>query len=136
MTDRDGRSLYEVLNLRSVPKLGSFDSADVTTEGKDETDPEFTVPLNIVLFRASESCPIPSFRPSNPQGSTLLAQAINKTRKMYVSPAEGAVRIAVSNWSTGLGKDQNGHTDLEIVVDTLKQVMTLDESEAAVGEGL
>jgi glutamate/tyrosine decarboxylase-like PLP-dependent enzyme len=76
----------------------------------------------VVFFRAHPvTCPIESFK--GKFGHLSLAQAIKQTRKVYVSPGSlgvtGGVRIAVSNWSTGL----NGNKDFEITTTALLQVM-------------
>lgn len=79
------------------------------------------VPLNIVLFSGSETSAYP---PSDPTSSARLTAAINGTGKMYVSATrwrgQGAVRVAVSNWMTGLdGTD----SDLDIVKAVLKSTL-------------
>ena len=89
--DECGRMCYEVLNL--------------TRKGKDG---QKTVPLNVVLFRArAGAAPAAYLHPSH--GSPLLCKAINMTRRMYTSPTMyqgvAAVRIAISNWGTGLPLD-------------------------------
>jgi glutamate/tyrosine decarboxylase-like PLP-dependent enzyme len=117
MTEGEGKEWYEVLNLRTVPPLlanSSEQAAGVT---------EQTVPLNILLFRARESCSLEAFRPSTENHEKSLARAINVTTKMYVSPTEGAVRIAVSNWCTGTRVDADGNDDFDVVVGVLKGVM-------------
>lgn len=83
------------------------------------------VDLNVVLFRAKDDCGVDSYTSRNPAGSAVLVNAINGTRKMYVSPgAGGAVRLAVSNWMTGLDKGDGETGDFEIVVGVLEEVMT------------
>lgn len=68
---------------------------------------EALVPLNIVLFRGSPSSP---FSPSDAQASARLTEKINATRDIYVTGTkwrgEGAIRLAVSNWRTGLDNDE------------------------------
>lgn len=77
----------------------------------------------VIFFRAhSVHCPVESFKESQ-SGHIALVQAIKETKKIYVSPGTlqgiGGVRIAVSNWSTGL----NGEKDFEITTAALLQVM-------------
>jgi glutamate/tyrosine decarboxylase-like PLP-dependent enzyme len=76
----------------------------------------------VVFFRAHpKTCPIESFKGKS--GHLSLIQAIKETRKIYVSPGSlddiGGVRIAVSNWATGL----NGNKDFDITTTALMQVM-------------
>lgn len=76
----------------------------------------------VVFFRAHPvNCPIESFKGKS--GHLSLVHAIKQTRQVYVSPGSlgefGGVRIAVSNWSTGL----NGDNDFEITTTALLQVM-------------
>lgn len=98
-----GARWYEVLNA-------SFSEGQAGAQ---------VVPLNIVLFRARESSVL-----YQPDSSSKLIQAINDTRNLYVSPGkDGAARLAVSNWLTGLRRNEEGKNDLEIVVSTLKKVM-------------
>lgn len=78
MSTGEGKAWYEVLNL----------------------DKNGEVPLNIVLFRAKATA-------QEEGGPARLAQAINATRQIYVSPAKAAVRLAVSNWMTGLHGDED-----------------------------
>jgi hypothetical protein len=115
-----GGEYYEVLNLdRHAIALHSSESTaeDITAHNTRSATPPLsettttTVPLNIVLFRARATCPIPSFRPgpNNPRASINLLEAINSSGKMYVSPgANGALRLAVSNWMTGLYTQSEG----------------------------
>jgi len=89
--DEGGGMWYEVLNL--------------IRKGNDGQE---TVPLNVVLFRArAGAAPAAYLHPSH--GSPLLCKAINATRRMYTSPTVyqgvAAVRIAASNWGTGLPLD-------------------------------
>lgn len=77
----------------------------------------------VIFFRPHPvHCPVTSFKESQ-SGYLALIQAIKETRKIYVSPGSlqgiGGVRIAVSNWSTGL----NGDKDFEITTAALLQVM-------------
>jgi glutamate/tyrosine decarboxylase-like PLP-dependent enzyme len=80
---------------------------------------ESIVPLNIVLFRGSASSHFP---PSQEGSSTKLTEAINLTRRIYVTGTkwrgQGAIRLAVSNWRTGLNEN-----DFEEVKSVLEQVM-------------
>jgi hypothetical protein len=52
-----------------------------------------------------------------------VANAINATRRMYVTATKwrgrGAVRLAVSNWRTGLG----GEEEVKRIVGILQEVM-------------
>jgi len=83
-----------------------------------------TVPLNIVLFRAKSTCPVEQFKPGQPDAERKLLHAINEDRKMFLTPGpNGALRMAVSNWMTGLGVTKDGLTDMEVVLSTLKKVM-------------
>jgi hypothetical protein len=98
-----GARWYEVLNA-------SF------FEGQDGAQ---VVPLNVVLFRAREGSVL-----YEPGSSSNLIKAINDTRNLYISPGKGgAARLAVSNWLTGLRRDEEGRSDLEIVLGTLRKVM-------------
>jgi hypothetical protein len=100
---------------------------------KDDVGGDLVVPLNVVLFRArarltSSPYSVPTrFDPSHPDGlaSARLVQSINDSRCMYVSPAKNAVRLAVSNWMTGLRRDVGGKDDFTIVTETLKRVMLM-----------
>lgn len=121
MSDPDqGGQWYEVLNLRNIPTRLENSSGN-----GQETN--LTVPLNVILFRALDNHLVPEkFRlsPSNcGNPSAALVHAINRKRGIYVSPGAyrgGAVRIAVSNWITGLEDDGE---DLRIVIETLTNVM-------------
>lgn len=79
-----------------------------------------TVPLNIVLFRGKEETPFP---PSDAKSTPRLLHAINSQRLVYVTATSwegvGALRIAVSNWRTGLEGDQ----DYEVLVKALSGAM-------------
>ena len=115
MSSGEGSKWYEVLNL-------SLSLSSVSPS-------EAVVPLNIVLFRAraGPQCPsIYSPASSDGLGSSRLVRAINDTRRLYVSPAENAVRIAVSNWMTGLPRPHYpaNKDDFEIVTAALIDVMT------------
>jgi hypothetical protein len=119
MSSGEGSKWYEVLNLSHA---SSFVSPS-----------EAVVPLNIVLFRARDGPQCPSiFSPTSPDGlgSSRLVRAINDTRRLYVSPARNAVRIAVSNWMTGLPPSPSplhnnsiNKDDFEIVTEALVSVM-------------
>ncbi|KAG8720320.1 hypothetical protein FRC09_009763 [Ceratobasidium sp. 395] len=96
-----GSKWYEVLNANTGFVPGKVD-------------------LNVILFRAREACGILEFEGGH--GGANLIKAINGTRKMYVSPGiGGAVRLAVSNWMTGLSG--GGHGDFDIIVEVLEGVM-------------
>jgi hypothetical protein len=118
-----GSFWYEVLNLRKMA---------VVVDGR--TTVKITVPLNVVLFRAKDVEGVPAiYRRSTYTGkgesqgaaAAALVRDINATGMMYVSPGAyegGAVRMAVSNWMTGLndlGKD------IRTVKQVLKQVMAM-----------
>jgi hypothetical protein len=79
-----------------------------------------SVPLNIVMFRGSQES---GFPPSDSASTTRLLHAINKQRLIYVTPTSwagvGALRIAVSNWRTGL----DGDGDFNAVVEALTVAM-------------
>ncbi|KAF8585064.1 PLP-dependent transferase [Ramaria rubella] len=106
MGSPQGKGYYEVLNLR-----------------KSWTDPEKgvrTTPLNMLLFRAASTNPVKTYRDEG--GATLLVRAINESRKVQVTPGAGAVRIAVSNWCTGLYTATEGGRekgDFDILVEVL-----------------
>lgn len=59
------------------------------------------VPLNIVLFRCTENT---AFPPSAVDSAARLVKAINDSQRIFVTVTSwegvGAVRIAVSNWTT------------------------------------
>lgn len=83
-------------------------------------DPTDSVPLNIILFRAKVNTPFP---PSDATATPRLLHAINSQRLIYVTATSwegvGALRIAVSNWRTGL----EGARDFEAVVEALSGAM-------------
>lgn len=110
MSEGEGKEWYEVLNA----------TYDMDHSGHRAA----VVPLNIVLFRARGPTPA-LFGPNEVDGlgSIRLVQAVNATRKMYVSPGKGGVRLAVSNWMTGLRTNDEGNGDLNIVKETLRGVM-------------
>jgi hypothetical protein len=89
--------------------------------GSEAKDNQPIVPLNIVLFSGSETSAYP---PSDPTSSSRLTAAINGTGKMYVSATkwrgQGAVRVAVSNWRTGLDRTDG---DLDIVKAVLESTL-------------
>ena len=76
------------------------------------------MPLNIVLFAPSST----SQFSSAPDPAKALTDAINATRRMYVTGTKwrgvGAVRLAVSNWQTGSG----GNEEFEAVRQILEDV--------------
>ena len=109
MSEGEGSTWYEVLNASYNPKSPLPQSSAPSPKSTG-----LVVPLNIVLFRAHGS---------TQAGLPQLIQAINSTRRMYVSPGAGGIRLAVSNWMTGLRQDDEGKGDLEIVTETLKSVM-------------
>ncbi|KDN47758.1 PLP-dependent transferase [Tilletiaria anomala UBC 951] len=74
----------------------------------------------IVLFRAHpQLCPVPAFCDAQ-SGHLALTDAIKATRQMYVTPTSfmgtGAIRLAVSNWSTD-------EQDFHVVTRILTEVM-------------
>ncbi|KAF9517184.1 hypothetical protein BS47DRAFT_1389988 [Hydnum rufescens UP504] len=123
MTSGEGSKWFEVLNLS--PGVSSISHS------------EPVVPLNIVLFRARPGplCPaIFSHTSSDGLGSSRLVRAINDTRRLYVSPSMNAVRIAVSNWMTGLPPAHSNSADkddFDIVTAALIDVMTSAASSSA-----
>ena len=109
MISPEGKGYYEVLNLRN----------SLTDPGAQPT-----TPLNILLFRAASTNLVHAYR--GPAGAGLLVKAINETRKIQVTPDAGAVRIAVSNWCTGLEtviQDGTEKGDFDIVVEVLLGVV-------------
>lgn len=77
----------------------------------------------VVLFRAHpQECPVAAFRDAK-QGHVRLIDAIKQNRRIYVSPGGycglGAVRLAVSNWFTGV----DGDRDFDITTQALSEVM-------------
>ena len=111
-----GKGYYEVLNLRESPVCPGGAGAGALQDPVATTT-TMTTPLNMLLFRAAVSSnPVGAY--TGPDGSALLVRAINETRKVQVTPGAGAgaVRIAVSNWSTGLETSmRNGDGDGEVV---------------------
>lgn len=67
--------------------------------------------MNVVLFRGSEElkreC---SWHPEKVEAGGELQRVLNEARVIYVSPTawegKGAVRLAVSNWLTGTGGEE------------------------------
>ncbi|KIJ45920.1 hypothetical protein M422DRAFT_29566 [Sphaerobolus stellatus SS14] len=115
MTSPAGKGYYEVLNLREPLVRNASSSSNSPT-----------TPLNIVFFRAAEANPVKAYQ--GPHGGAALIKAINGTNKMQVTPGPiGGVRLAVSNWSTGLytekATDGTEKGDFEIVVETLLKVV-------------
>lgn len=103
-----GSRWYRVLNIETGAVPGEVD-------------------LNVVLFRAKDDCEIDMYAPHHPTGSAALVNAINQTRKMYVTPSvgsdgRGAIRIAVSNWMTGLSREGE-MDDFQVVTNVLEGVM-------------
>lgn len=89
------------------------------------------VPLNIVLFAPSLDSKLgKDAATTDKDAGALLAAAINGTREMYVTGTKwmgrGAVRLAVSNWRTNLGRGGGeggeGDSDLAIVKQVLDNV--------------
>jgi len=114
MSNGEGKQWYEVQNL----------SEPVVDKGNQGGKKKLTVPLNVVLFRAKDTCPVERFRPSHPDAGFQLLEAINKDQKIFLTPGpNGMLRLAVSNWLTGLDQDKDGQTDMEIITDTLRKVM-------------
>lgn len=121
--DEEASRYYQVLTPELCPPYGGN---DMPWSGIWST--------TILLFRPHPlTCPRKDF--IDPiQGSNRCIDAIKQTRRMYVSPTvwngRGAIRIAVSNWRTGL-EDAAGRRvdnveeseDWRIVTETLRQVM-------------
>lgn len=123
---RKGYTELVVRNIEFARKVESFlrsrpEYEVVTlTEGSitsSSTREKFRI-MNIVLFRPSANAPI-QFRGED--GVTKLKEAINDTKRMYVTPTvwkgRRAIRLAVSNWRTRLD------VDFDIVTAILDQVM-------------
>ena len=81
-------------------------SPRVSTDSKG-TEAKYIIPLNIVLFCGSSKSPFP---PDEANSAANLTKTINDTRRMYVTGTKwrgrGAIRLAVSNWRTGDGGDE------------------------------
>lgn len=114
-------SYYEVLTPR-----GALDRSEVQNEDAQKKWTHGFWATTVVLFRAHpQNCPIPAFRASHLR----LMEAIKSTRQIYVSPCVyagmGALRIAVSNWCTGLGGENGSESDFDfdVTTKTLLQVM-------------
>lgn len=101
-------------------KGGKWYTVVNAVQGATEPARSTSVPLNIVLFRGSRDSGYP---PSDTTSITRLLHAINRQRLIYVTPTNwagvGALRIAVSNWRTGL----EGDGDFEAVVKALSAAM-------------
>jgi hypothetical protein len=84
-------------------------------------EPEAIIPMNIVLFCGS---PQSAFPEDEPGASAKLVNAINGTRRIYVTGTKwrgkGAIRLAVSNWRTGAG----GEDEWQVVKGVLDEVMS------------
>ncbi|KIM28033.1 hypothetical protein M408DRAFT_329689 [Serendipita vermifera MAFF 305830] len=129
MSNGDGSQWYECLNLRDMDPRGER-ITPISARGIQDFR---TVPLNVVLFRARNVDNVPvSYRRSTSDeqakqdvlATIMLIKDINATKRMFVSPGAypgGAIRIAVSNWMTGLN---DSGTDLECVKEVLQEVMT------------
>lgn len=106
-------------HLDKSPHYELMNRSPVTGDNSDSSRSIPIIPLNIVLFRGSTKSAYP---PSKGDSSALLTKAINSTGKMYVTGTKwrghGAIRIAVSNWRTGAGGDE----DLDIIRDVLEDV--------------
>jgi glutamate/tyrosine decarboxylase-like PLP-dependent enzyme len=91
----------------------SYDLLNPTPRNSGGNEP--IIPLNIVLFAPSSESKIGT--------GAELADAINATRKMYVTGTKwrgrGAVRLAISNWRTGLG----GEEEVRRIENILEEVM-------------
>lgn len=135
-----GASFYDVLTppckQSEVPtseELGRF----INTEPQPWTGAWTTT---VLLFAPRADCPIEAFREPT-TGASRLIEAIKATRKIYVSPTtwagRSAVRLAVSNWRTGLegarGGPKEGQVvdriedseDYSVTIDTLREVMAV-----------
>lgn len=150
MRSPEGSRLYQVLTPRCEP-------LPITTSSSSSSLPSLSASASaspgprawsgpwsstILLFRPHPlTCPIPAFR--NPlTGSDACIAALKATRAVYVSPTrwcgKGAIRLAVSNWRTGLEDARGGRVevdrveeswDWEVTVQTLKSVMQVAEAE-------
>ncbi|KAL1409565.1 hypothetical protein Q8F55_003550 [Vanrija albida] len=101
---------YELLNRSPGYTGNQGNEAYAGWTGYDANDRRVPIiPLNIVLFRGSESSPF--FSPDNDNGIVKLIDMINGSRKLYVSGTRyrdrGAIRIAVSNFRTESEEDFN-----------------------------
>lgn len=101
---------YELLNRQPGYTGNSGNRAYTGWSEYDTSDRRVPIiPLNIVLFRGSESSPYHS--PDNDNGIVKLIDALNGSRKLYVSGTRyrnrGAIRIAISNWLTWKEEDFN-----------------------------
>lgn len=117
MESKEGKGYYEVLNLRliNVPILADATATEKTTTVR-------TTPLNMLLFRARKtSNPVRAYTAAG--GSGILVKALNDTKKIQVTPGENAVRIAVSNWATGLEATTTSKGDFDILVESLLSVV-------------
>jgi glutamate/tyrosine decarboxylase-like PLP-dependent enzyme len=107
----EGGRWFEVLNIRRL-KSG-----------------EMSIPLNVVLFRPRNDTNVPQVYRSSaytqPNAACAsLVRDINATKRIFVTPGSytgGAIRIAVSNWMTGLNDDGQ---DLEVVKSVLRGLMS------------
>ncbi|KAF8319744.1 PLP-dependent transferase [Clavulina sp. PMI_390] len=114
-----GAEWYEVLNA-SYDQRDETSAMAATAVAVGDSNITNVVPLNVILFRPRSGSPL--YHPT--QGSMSLIQAVNQTRKMYITPGVGgAARLAVSNWMTGLRTNEEGKSDFDIVTDTLREVM-------------
>ncbi|TYJ52643.1 hypothetical protein B9479_006735 [Cryptococcus floricola] len=116
-----GRDGYEEIITRNIlfaRKVAEYINASPhytlfnTTPSSPSASSQPIIPSNIVLF-THNSLPAPT-----------LTSKINGSRKMYVSKTvwrgQGAVRLAVSNWRTGI--EGKGDGDWEIVKGVLESV--------------
>lgn len=108
-----GGRWYTLINAQRAPRTQGTPNGTSTTGIA-------TVPLNIVLFRGTETSPFP---PSDKTSATRLLHAINAQRLIFVTATSwagvGALRIAVSNWRTA----GEGEGDWEAVVRALMGAM-------------
>ena len=95
---------YEVLTPFNDHSSSPFDPTTTTTTTTTERTSTKFQTLNILLFAPSPTSPPPFSHPST--GSKSLLLALNKTKEVYFTPTvwkgRGAIRMAVSNWATGI----------------------------------
>lgn len=88
---------------------------------------------SVLLFRPHPTrCPVPAFR-DDALGASRCIAAIKRTGRVYVSPTtwdgQGAIRLAVSNWRTGLERRRPGGREGEGMEAQYEEAQTIEESE-------